>query len=126
MTVSREKDHKFSLFRLSLCCETSTLPSRQSLKEPRCGTSGTDHACSTGVEVLSWGTLFYPLLPFSVLSTLVFFSISALSPMSWQSGSLCRDKTSILFYSTPILSYPILSWEQGRTQYCRCSVAESC
>ena len=84
------------------------VPSRQSLKEPRCGNSGTGHAYSTGVEVLSLGALFYPLLPFSVLSTLVFFSISALSPVSWQSGSLCRDKTSILFYSFSILSYPIL------------------
>ena len=48
------------------------------------------------------------------------------NPVSLQAGSLCRDKTSILFYSTPILSYPILSWEQGITQYCRCSVAEWC
>ena len=123
MTVSRKKDRKVFWCRLSLCCETSMLPSRQSLKEPKCGNSGTDHAYSAGVEVLSWGTLFYPLLPSSVLSTLVFFSVSALSPVSRQSGSLCRDKTSIPFHSIPfhsipfysilfysILSYPILSY----------------
>ena len=127
MTVSRKKDRKVFWCRLSLCCETSMLPSRQSLKEPKCGNSGTDHAYSAGVEFLSWGTLFYPLLPSSVLSTLVFFSVSALSPVSRQSGSLCRDKTSIPFYSIlfysilfysilfysilfyPILSYPIQS-----------------